>query len=79
MADFTGHHKNTTVIKTAVIALVILIGNVWEWCIDTNNDSKPIICGGSCLSPPEHISPESRYEFETQACDVGFRIVIPVE
>lgn len=52
-----------------------MIGNVWEWCIDEGNNSKPVICGGSCLSPPEHINPKSKFEFKTQACDVGFRIV----
>ena len=53
-----------------------MIGNVWEWCVDTENDAKPAICGGSSLCPPEYLSPESKYQFETQACDVGFRIVI---
>jgi serine/threonine protein kinase/formylglycine-generating enzyme required for sulfatase activity len=52
-----------------------MIGNVWEWCIDKENNSKPVICGGSCLSPPEYINPKSKFEFKTQACDVGFRIV----
>jgi len=52
-----------------------MIGNVWEWCIDEENNSKPVICGGSSLCPPEYIDPKSKFEFETQACDVGFRIV----
>jgi len=52
-----------------------MIGNAWEWCVDTENNSKPVICGGSCLCPPEYISPESKFEFKTQACDVGFRVV----
>ncbi len=56
-----------------------MIGNVWEWCTDTKNNSEPVICGGSCLSPPEYISPESKYQFKAQACDVGFRIVIPLK
>jgi serine/threonine protein kinase/formylglycine-generating enzyme required for sulfatase activity len=53
-----------------------MVGNVWEWCTDTENNSTPVICGGSCLCPPQYISPESKYEFKAQACDVGFRIVI---
>ncbi|MHC4706836.1 MAG: formylglycine-generating enzyme family protein [Planctomycetota bacterium] len=55
-----------------------MIGNVWEWCIDTENNSTAVICGGSCLCPPKYINPESKHEFKTQACDVGFRIAIPV-
>lgn len=53
-----------------------MIGNVWEWCLDMENISAPVICGGSCLSPPEYVAPDSKYEFKAQACDVGFRIVI---
>ncbi len=56
-----------------------MLGNVWEWCTDTQNSSEAMICGGSCLSPAEYISPESKYEFKAQACDVGFRIVITLE
>jgi len=56
-----------------------MLGNVWEWCIDLESDSAPTICGGSCLCPPEYISPESKYEFRTQACDVGFRVVMPAQ
>ena len=55
-----------------------MIGNVWEWCIDTENNSTVVICGGSCLCPPKYINPESKHEFKAQACDVGFRIAIPV-
>jgi formylglycine-generating enzyme required for sulfatase activity len=53
-----------------------MLGNVWEWCTDIQNNSEAVICGGSCLCPPEYINPESKYEFKAQACDVGFRIVI---
>jgi formylglycine-generating enzyme required for sulfatase activity len=56
-----------------------MLGNVWEWCTDTQNNSEAVICGGSCLSPPEYISPESKYGFKAQACDVGFRIVISLK
>jgi len=56
-----------------------MLGNVWEWCTDMQNNSEAVICGGSCLSPPEYISPASKYEFKAQACDVGFRMVIPAK
>jgi hypothetical protein len=56
-----------------------LIGNVWEWCTDADDNSKGVICGGSCLSPPEYVGPEAKYEFKAHACDVGFRVVIPAE
>ncbi|MHC4616842.1 MAG: protein kinase domain-containing protein [Planctomycetota bacterium] len=54
-----------------------MIGNVWEWCTKAENDAAPAICGGSCLSPPEYARPESVYEFKAQACDVGFRVLVP--
>ena len=53
-----------------------LIGNVWEWCTDVENNSKSVICGGSSLAPPEYVEAGSVYEFRAQACDVGFRIII---
>jgi len=56
-----------------------MIGNVWEWCIDNTDNSTHIICGGSSLCPAEYISAESKYEFKAQACDVGFRVVIPAK
>ncbi|MHC4529631.1 MAG: formylglycine-generating enzyme family protein, partial [Planctomycetota bacterium] len=56
-----------------------MVGNVWEWCTDPENDSAPVICGGSCLSPPEYARPDAKHVFKAQACDVGFRVVIPVE
>jgi len=56
-----------------------MIGNVWEWCTDIDDGSIPVICGGSCLCSPDYISPESKYEFKAQACDVGFRIVMPAK
>jgi len=54
-----------------------MIGNVWEWCQD---GTQTVICGGSCLVPPEYISePESNYiyNYNETACDVGFRIIVP--
>jgi serine/threonine protein kinase/formylglycine-generating enzyme required for sulfatase activity len=56
-----------------------MLGNVWEWCTDKQNDSATVICGGSCLCPPEYIAPDSKREFKDRACDVGFRIVITLE
>jgi len=54
-----------------------MIGNVWEWSLDAGNNQTPVICGGSCLSPPQDIAPDSKRQFKVQACDVGFRIIIP--
>jgi formylglycine-generating enzyme required for sulfatase activity len=56
-----------------------MLGNVWEWCTDTENNATSLICGGSCLCPPEYINPDSKHELKTQACDIGFRIVIPAK
>jgi formylglycine-generating enzyme required for sulfatase activity len=53
-----------------------MIGNVWEWCQD---GTRSVICGGSCLAPPEYVTDPSNYseEFNKTACDVGFRVVVP--
>ena len=56
-----------------------MIGNVWEWCIDGKENAQKVICGGSCLAPPEDISPDSRHGFKNTACDVGFRVIIPAK
>jgi formylglycine-generating enzyme required for sulfatase activity len=56
-----------------------LIGNVWEWCLDSDNNSAPVICGGSSLSPPQYVRPDAKHEFTAQAADVGFRILIPAK
>ena len=53
-----------------------MIGNVWEWCQD---GTRSVICGSSCLAPPEYVTDPSNYsvEFNKTACDVGFRVVVP--
>ena len=66
-----------------------LIGNVWEWCKEELNDT-PVICGGSCLSPPEYTKAGSMLEMKpiarknnvewriiVPANDVGFRFIVP--
>ena len=56
-----------------------MIGNVWEWCKNDDNGQQTVICGGSCLSPPEYVYPDSKYQFQGKACDVGFRVIVPVK
>jgi formylglycine-generating enzyme required for sulfatase activity len=54
-----------------------MIGNVWEWCQD---DTRSVICGGSCLAARDDIPLEdwSNYsaEFNKTECDVGFRVIV---
>ncbi|HUT30763.1 MAG TPA: SUMF1/EgtB/PvdO family nonheme iron enzyme [Sedimentisphaerales bacterium] len=56
-----------------------LVGNVWEWCQSSQGPEQPVICGGSCLSPPEYARADSKYQFEGKACDVGFRVAVPAK
>ena len=60
-----------------------MIGNVWEWCMNEGNNTQFVICGGSCLAPPEYIllDEPSNYilELSDTHCDVGFRIIVPAE
>jgi hypothetical protein len=53
-----------------------LIGNVWEWCEDSNG--KPAICGGSCLAPLESIGPDavSAPPERGAECDLGLRVAV---
>ncbi len=55
-----------------------LIGNVWEWCTKQGAGPGAVICGGSCLSGAEFVSPQAVQEFDKQACDVGFRVIMPI-
>lgn len=56
-----------------------MIGNVWEWCKNNDNEDQSVICGGSCLSPPKYVYPDSKYQFQGKACDVGFRVIVPTK
>ena len=58
-----------------------MIGNVWEWCRNNGDDTRPVICGGSCVAPPKYILLESESDYKVSfsdwANDVGFRVVAP--
>jgi sulfatase modifying factor 1 len=64
-----------------------MVGNVWEWCNDNGANAQSVICGGSCLSPPQYAHADSKYQFKedsalskerVRACgDVGFRVAAP--
>ena len=60
-----------------------MIGNVWEWCTNDNGDAQSVICGGSCLAPPEYLVLETesnyKYIYNERASDVGFRIIVPAK
>jgi len=53
-----------------------LLGNTWEWC-ETNTGTY-VLCGGSCLSGPEHAKVEAELQHPStkSSRDVGFRVVV---
>jgi len=59
------------------LAISDLLGNVWEWCEDAQG--APTICGGSCLSPLENITPTAVGTPPRRGaeCDLGFRVALP--
>lgn len=58
-----------------------MIGNIWEWCRKDADNPQPVICGGSCLAPPQYVllESESNYtiDFDDRDNDVGFRVIVP--
>ena len=57
-----------------------MIGNVWEWCQNDGDNAQPLICGGSCIAPPEYILLESDSDykviFSDRDNDVGVRVIV---
>ncbi len=69
---------NTLISTEELLKTMPLVYNASNKPLQQANPA-PVVCGGSCLCPPDYISPESKYEFKAQACDVGFRIVMPAK
>ncbi len=58
------------------LALADLLGNVWEWCLD-DASGRPVICGGSCLSPLTWIQADAATTAPRPAgCDLGLRVAV---
>ena len=53
-----------------------LLGNAWEWC--ATDTGTYVLCGGSCLSGPEHtkVDAELQHPPTNSGRDVGFRVVV---
>jgi formylglycine-generating enzyme required for sulfatase activity len=56
-----------------------MIGNVWEWCSDSDNDKLHPISGFSCLSalPSSDEKYSIQHPSDKGAFDLGFRVIVP--
>jgi formylglycine-generating enzyme required for sulfatase activity len=69
LADRAWHKENSEekthevgATKPDVLGLHDMLGNAWEYCLDTRGPSKPgpILKGGSYLDPPSRLRPSTR-------------------